>query len=76
MVLKPTGEQQAEQADLATQAKSIRTRQQSAIMGFQNTLDIRSNISANWDVNAAANEFQDLVLQAPKVSLLTLELDA
>ena len=76
VVLKPTGEQQAEQADLATQAKSIRTRQQSAIMGFQNTLDIRSNISANWDVNAAANEFQDLVLQAPKVSLLTLELDA
>jgi uncharacterized protein (TIGR02231 family) len=76
VTLKPTGEQQVEQADLATQAKSIRTRQQSAIMGFQNTLDIRSNIGANWDVNAAANEFQDLVLQAPKVALLTLEQDA
>ena len=74
VALKPTGEQQVEQADLATQAKSIRTRQQSAIMGFQNTLDMRSNIGANWDVNAAANEFQDLVLQNPKVALLALEL--
>jgi uncharacterized protein (TIGR02231 family) len=74
VALKPTGEQQVEQADLATQVKSIRTRQQSAIMGFQNTLDMRSNIGANWDVNAAANEFQDLVLQNPKVALQALEL--
>jgi len=77
VALKPTAEQQAQkgqQADLATQAKSIRTRQQSAIMGFQNTLDLRSNIGANWDVNAAANEFQDLVLQNPKVALQGLDL--
>jgi len=77
VALKPTGEQQAEQAqqaDLAMQAKSIRTRQQSAIMGFQNTPDLTSNIGANWDVNAAANEFQDLVLQNPKVTLFALDL--
>ncbi|MBC8869992.1 MAG: mucoidy inhibitor MuiA family protein [Planctomycetes bacterium] len=81
--LKSTGEQQGEQqaqqakqADLAVQAKSIRTRQQSAIMGFQNTLDLTSNIGANWDVNAAANDFQSLELVNPRAALQALKLDS
>jgi uncharacterized protein (TIGR02231 family) len=77
VTLAPAGQQQAAgQVDLATQAKSIRSRQQSAIVDFQNTLDLRGNIDFNWKANAAANDFQSLELMNPRAALRALSLDA
>jgi uncharacterized protein (TIGR02231 family) len=50
-------------------------RQKTAIVEFQNTLDLSGNIGFNWEANAAANEFQSLELLNPKSALRTIELE-
>jgi len=74
--LRQTGQQAEAPADLAEQLRSIRTRQQTAIVEFQNTLDLSGNIGSNWDANAAANDFQSLELVNPKSALRAVELEA
>jgi uncharacterized protein (TIGR02231 family) len=74
--LAPAGQQKGAQPDLAKQLQSIRTRQQTAIIEFQNTPDISGNIGSNWIANAAANEFQSLELLNPKSSLRAIDVEA
>jgi uncharacterized protein (TIGR02231 family) len=73
--LVPPDQQKGVPADLAKQLQSIRMRQQTAIVEFQNTLDLSGNIGSNWDANAAANEFQSLELSNPKSALRASELE-
>jgi len=75
VALRAEGEQKDAQVDLVKQLQSIRTRQKTAIVEFQNTLDMSGNIGFNWEANAAANEFQSLELLNPKSALRTLELE-
>lgn len=72
----PPDQQKGAPADLAKQLQSIRVRQQTAIVEFQNTLDLGGNIGSNWDANAAANEFQSLELLNPKSALRVIESEA
>jgi uncharacterized protein (TIGR02231 family) len=74
--LTPDGDgKKTNQADLAQQLQSIRGRQKTAIMQFNNSRDLTGNLSLNWDANAAANDFQYLELTNPKETLSSLRLD-
>jgi uncharacterized protein (TIGR02231 family) len=74
--LRADGQQKGAQVDLAKQLKSIRTRQKTAIVQFNNTPDQSDNIGSNWEANAAANDFQCLELLNPKSALRTSGLQA
>lgn len=76
VALTSAGQQQGGQTDLAKQVQSIRTRQQSAIVEFQNTLDLYDNIGSNWKANAAANDLQSLELVNPSSALQTIRTQA
>jgi uncharacterized protein (TIGR02231 family) len=62
--------------DLAAQLQSIRGRQSSAIALGNSTVTLVDNISAGWNVNAAANDFQNLELTNPKEVWSLLKTDS
>jgi uncharacterized protein (TIGR02231 family) len=74
VALRAAAQQKGGHADLAKQVQSIRTRQLSAIVEFQNTLDLNDNIGSNWRANAAANDLQSLEMLNPSSALRTIRM--
>ncbi len=73
VVLVGSQQRKATGGELAKQVESIRMRQYSAIVEFQNTTEYYDNLGSNWRANAAANDFQCLELTNPGSALEGIE---
>jgi len=78
VLLREQGAQpgQADEQDLLSQLRSLKAQQHSAVEEYRNTSRLDDNLTANWRINDAANELQQVELQGDAATLSSLRQNA